>query len=761
MSDLVTLSIDGREARVPKGTSVIEAAKSIGIAVPAFCYHAKMKAVGACRMCLVEIEKMPKLQTACTTPVGEGMVVSTNAPRVIQAQHSVVEFLLINHPLDCPVCDKGGECPLQDTTFGWGLGTSRYDDPKRRFVKPVDLSPEIKLDRERCIMCLRCVRFTRELAGDESLIIAERGNGSEVATAPGRTFDSPFSGNTIEICPVGALTSARFRFRARIWDLTQISTVCDKCAVGCNMRLQVRAPRNELLRLWSRENLAVDDGWLCDRGRFDYEYVNSPDRLTTPLVRKNGELAPASWDEALAAIRDGFRRVVESHGGTAVGAIGNPRGTNEEAYLLQKVFRAGFGTNNLDYTLQPHAPAAPLPLDAATGTIAGLERAGAVLVVGANPLVEAPIVDLRLKKAAGNGTKLFVVGPEETDLARYGRYLRVRPSALADVVRAVAATIVEEGLHDESFVAERTAGFEDLTRRYADFGPEAVAERAGIAADVLRDLARAIGSARPLAIVYRRDLFGGLDREGEKALADALYNLSLLTGSVAPTEEQPGGGLYPLRLAANEQGCFDAGLNSALLPGQRATADDDARRSVADLWRCDLLLTSGTPGAEMLGGGVRALYLAGHDPLGAEGAEMLRESLAGLDFLVVQDVFLTETAKAASVVLPGVTWAEMDGTFTNFDRRVQRLRPGIVPPGEARPGWQVLRDLGLALGVAGCDFGSPQEVFAELGFAAPIYGGLTYGRLGDAGARWPVRLDGALAEADHIWAFATDAGRRA
>ena len=298
---LVSLTIDGKVARVPRGTLLVQAAKSVGIEVPVFCYHDKMKPVGACRMCLVEIEKMPKLQTACTTPVAEGMIVHTNSPKVITAQRSVIEFLLTNHPLDCPVCDKGGECPLQDTTFRWGPGASRFEDAKRHFVKPIDLSPEIKLDRERCIMCLRCVRFEREIAGGESLVVVSRGSTSEIGVAPGRVFDSPFSGNTIEICPVGALTSTQFRFRARIWDLKQVPSVCDQCAVGCNLKLQVRDER--VLRLWSREHPDVDDSWLCDRGRFNYQYVNSDDRIRQPLVGTRQLLAALKPSEDAASVR--------------------------------------------------------------------------------------------------------------------------------------------------------------------------------------------------------------------------------------------------------------------------------------------------------------------------------------------------------------------------------------------------------------------------------------------------------------------------
>lgn len=756
MDQLVTLQIDGREVKVPKGTLLVEAAKTVGITIPVFCYHEKMKPVGACRMCLVEIEKMPKLQTACTTPVAEGMIVHTTSPKVVDAQRSVIEFLLINHPLDCPVCDKGGECPLQDNTFRWGLGVSRYEDVKRHFVKPIDLSPEVKLDRERCIMCLRCVRFTREIAGDESLVIVSRGSYSEIATAPGRTFDSPFSGNTIEICPVGALTSAQFRFRARIWDLRKIPSICDKCPVGCNLELQVRPNRDKLLRLWSRENTPVDDGWLCDRGRFDYQYVDSPDRLQQPLVRRNGQLSPATWTEALDAIREGFQGILGEHGGRVLGALGSSRGTNEEGYLLQKLFRAVLGTNNVDHTWQPHPATARLPFDAATGSIAGLERAGVILVVGADPIAEQPVLDLRIKKAAGKGAKIMVVGPDEIDLARYGRWIKVPAAAMADVVDLMSLAILEEGLQDDEFVRLRTSGVDDLRDALSSRSLDDAAFAAGSSPDAIREMARDLAGAKGGCILFRRDLLGAGEVASDRLIA-AIQNLALLTGSLG----RDGVGIYPLFREANAQGCVDVGLTPHHLPGHRPLVDADARAALESLWGTRLPVASGQSGAEMVRGGARALYLIGHDPVGQSGDSIIRAALERLELLVVQDVFLTETARLARVVLPGVTFAERDGTYTNLERRVQRLRPGVKPPGEARPDWQIVRDVANALG-GGFDYATPQEVMAELTVAAPIYRGITYARVGDKGLQWPRRLTGRkgttslyaeVSEAEERWRF--------
>src|ERR671929_220621 len=305
--ELITFTIDGREVQAPGNTMLVDAAKLGDVEIPVFCYEPKLgPPVGACRMCLVEVEGIPKLQTGCSTPVKDGMVVHTQTARVKEAQQAIVEFLLINHPLDCPVCDKGGECPLQDISFGWGPGRSRYIEPKRHFKKPLHLSPLVAIDRERCILCYRCVRFSQEIAEDYQLVFLERGDHTFVGTHDGRPYVAPFSGNIIELCPVGALTSRAYRFRARPWDIEDGGTICTMCPAQCNVKLTVRDER--VLRVLARDHDEVDDGWLCDKGRFAYQYVHSEERIVTPLVREGTELMPASWEKALAAAASALKK---------------------------------------------------------------------------------------------------------------------------------------------------------------------------------------------------------------------------------------------------------------------------------------------------------------------------------------------------------------------------------------------------------------------------------------------------------------------
>jgi NADH-quinone oxidoreductase subunit G len=404
-TNLVTVTINEREVQVPKGMLLVEAAKQVGIEIPIFCYHPKLKPVGACRMCLVEIEKMPRLQTACTTPAADGMIVRTNTKQVVDAQNGIIELLLANHPLDCPICDKGGECPLQDNSFAYGLGTSRFGEPKRHQDKAFPLSDRIVLDKERCIMCLRCVRFQAEIPGDESLKLVSRGGMSEVGVLPGEEFDSPFSGNTIEICPVGALTSRQYRFKARPWDLTRNPSVCVGCAVGCNIEVHSRDGR--ILRLVARENRQVDDGWLCDYGRFDtlpMSPFEQNTRVRQPLVRDGEALRPATWDDAL----DRAAKVLSS--GTS-GVVAYSALTNEAYWLLANALLprlsgepAGAGISSAA-SLWPH-PVADWPVE---GDIPNLAGCKSILLVGLDPWRELPVLALWIRKATQRGGKLVVI----------------------------------------------------------------------------------------------------------------------------------------------------------------------------------------------------------------------------------------------------------------------------------------------------------------------------------------------------------------
>jgi NADH-quinone oxidoreductase subunit G len=428
----ITFTIDGREVQAPENQMLVDAAKHGDVEIPVFCYEPKLgQPVGACRMCLVEVEGIPKLQTGCSTPVKDGMVVNTQSERVKEAQRAVVEFLLINHPLDCPVCDKGGECPLQDITFGWGPGISRFVEPKRHFVKPLALSPQIAIDRERCILCYRCVRFSQEISEDHQLVLVERGAHSYVSTFDGHPYVAPFSGNIVELCPVGALTSRPYRFRARPWDVEDAGSVCTLCPSQCNVLLTVRDER--VLRVQARENPEVDDGWLCDRGRFAFPEPTE-ERVAEPLLRDGGRLRPVSWERALQEAATCLSRA-----GARVGALAGGGATNEEGLALARLMREVLGSPHLDsrpagrLALESHRALAEPELQA---RVPDVEFAHAVLVLECDPIADAPILDLRLRKGVRrHGLELVRAGREQL-------LAEARRQELLDALRAAGEEVV-------------------------------------------------------------------------------------------------------------------------------------------------------------------------------------------------------------------------------------------------------------------------------------------------------------------------------
>ena len=464
----ITFEIDGKQVRAPEGAMLVDAAKHGDVEIPYFCYEPKLgQPVGACRMCLVEIEGIPKLQTSCSTPVRDGMVVITTSDRVKHAQNAVVEFLLVNHPLDCPVCDKGGECPLQDISFGWGAGRSRYIEPKRHFKKPLELSPLVAIDRERCILCYRCVRFSQEVAEDHQLVFLDRGDHTFVGTHDGRPYVAPFSGNIIELCPVGALTSTAYRFRARPWDIEDSGTICTLCPSQCNVKLTIRDDA-KVVRVLARDNEEVDDGWLCDKGRFGYQSFAAPERITAPLMRIGGFLRETSWERAFAEAASALERSGEN----TVARVGG-QATNEEGFLVQHLLRKGLGS--------PHVSAGPAvggaggsgtPGAGGSGSLAralarvdlsarvsDIDHADAILVLDTELVDEAPILDLRVRKAVRrNDARLVVASSRPSTLDSAARAaLRFAPGGAEAALAALAAALG----------SERTSGasLDELARR--------------------------------------------------------------------------------------------------------------------------------------------------------------------------------------------------------------------------------------------------------------------------------------------------------
>lgn len=604
-STMINLTIDGKAISVPKGTTVYQACKQLGIDVPIFCYLDRLPPFGACRVCLVEVEKMAKPQTSCTLEATEGMVVKTQSQMAEEGRKEIIEFLLINHPLDCPICDRGGECPLQDNALRYGPGMSRFFEEKLKFKKPLPLGPVLMLDRERCIVCARCTRFSDLMSGDHALEFLERGYKTEVGTPDGGPAESKFIGNTIMICPVGALTSQVYRFRARPWDNEPTNSSCTLCPVGCSLILDSRD--GQIMRTRSRENPQVNDIWLCDKGWFGYEFTYHPDRLKQPLIRRNGQLEPASWEDAISLIAS---KIQEAKPNGKLAAFGGNPLTFEENYFFQKLMRAGAGVNHVD-----HRIGMPILSSEEEGIGAGMEmnigeceKLSFAVFFGLDLTEQFPVIWLRLRQAINQGAKVIFAGHFAPEIASYLTEVKIHsPGQELEVLKELSPRIAElakEGKKGAFFVG----------RQYLANG-----QRRTILSELLK-------------------------------LRQSLPNTSLNI----------------MEGRGNSMGARLAGMRPDFAPFNRQIqpAGKNALQVLESAFQQ----------------GWDFLYVAGANPAMKFPSQLWNGARSKLKFLVVQDLFLTETAQQADVVLPTLTFIEKGGSFINIEGRVQTLLPGKETP---------------------------------------------------------------------------------
>jgi NADH-quinone oxidoreductase subunit G len=647
----VMITIDGTARQVEAGALLIKAAQDTGTYIPRFCWHERMNPVGMCRMCLVEVQgpRGPMLVTACTNNVADGMVVDTRNDTVRKAQEGVLEFLLANHPLDCPVCDKGGECPLQDQALSHGPGESRFVEIKRNYAKPIAISSLVLLDRERCILCARCTRFSDEISGDPLIEFKSRANVTEVNTFPDLPFSSYFSGNTIQICPVGALTSVQYRFRARPWDLQEVES--SGMHDTAHPRVSVQVSQNEVLRLVGIDNDATNHGWLSDKDRFGFRYLHSEERLTQPLVRIDGELVETTWAEALDRVADRVGLIREESGSEAFGVIGGAHGTNEDAYALSKFARLVLETNNVDARLDDALSSHFLAATVDRALISDVDSADTILIWGPDLKEEHPTLYLRVRRAAQElGVRLVVVHPRATGLDdRASLKLTYRPGGGFALLDEIA-----DGKHPE--------------------------------------VRQALSAERVVAIV------------GQASLADG----PKLAESVAAYVRNKAGSsrILPLARRANIFGAVDMGLAPDLLPG-RVAAEEAGRAAFADSWG-DIPSARGKDTRGILegveAGEIRFLLLVGADPVRDVPDPRRAVAVESAEYVVSIDLFRNDSNRDADVILPAAGFAEKEGTVTNIEGRVQKVNLIAPIPGQGRPDWAILDDLaeraGRAIGLA-------------------------------------------------------------
>ncbi len=738
----VRLTINDQEVVAEPGERILPVALRNGINIPHLCYDPRLEPYGACRMCMVEIEGMPEPVTSCTTEVREGMIVRTDTEQLEEIRKTLVELLLYDHPRDCLTCAKAGTCELQDLAYDLGIEDFTPEEHERPVIIEDVGNAVIYRDPSKCILCGKCVRICREVQGVGVLDFAGRGYDTQVIPAQGGLSwgtDCELCGQCVDVCPTGALMVQKAMDKGREKDYVKVDTVCPYCGVGCNIQLNVLD--GEIVRVTADLDRPPNYGNLCVKGRFGYEYINSPERLKAPMIRKGGELVETTWDEALDTVAERMKAIRDEYGPESVAFISSCKCTNEENYLMQKLARQVFGSHNVDECARAcHATTvAGLVMSfgsgAMTNSIGEIKDCDLLFVIGSNTTEGHPIIGLEMKKAYKRGAKIIVADPREIPLVEFSElHIAQRPGTDIPLLNAMMKVIIEEGLYDEEFVTSRTEGFEELRETVSKYDPEEVAEVCRVPAEDIRTAARMYATADKAAIFYT---MGITEHTCGTDNVRTIANLAMLTGHVGREST----GVNPLRGQNNVQGACDVGTMPTCYPGYQSVTDEEITRKFSNAYGTEL---STEPGLTITGmlhaahqGKLKGLYVMGEDIVVSEPFEAFtREAVDKLEFLVVQDILPCETGKLADVVLPAASFAEKDGTFTNTERRIQRVRQAIPPVGDSKPDWQILCEVAKRLGYD-WDYDHPSEIWDEMAALTPLMAGVSYDRLEPDGLQWP------------------------
>jgi len=739
---VINLTIDGKLIKAKEGSFILEVALDNEIEIPHLCYQSGLSSAGACRVCLVKVKDRPELITSCTTEVSEGMKVITEDEEIIKARRLMVELILSEREHNCLICEKNGDCELQDLVYELGIDNIRFPVNKR-VEKTEDSSQVILRDPNKCILCGRCVRACAEVTVQEVLDFAERGGKTFIAAGLDEKLadtDCVSCGACVQACPTGALTEKLARFQGRSWEFRKVETTCPYCGVGCQIELNIKNDR--IVKVYGVDNGSPNRGHLCVKGRFGLDYVHHKERLTTPMIKKKGKFIEASWEEALELVAHRFKELKDEYGSDSLAGLSSAKCTNEENYLFQKFIRVCFGNNNVDHCARLcHASTVAglgraFGSGAMTNSIKEWEKSDVVLVTGSNTTEAHPVIGYYLKYLATyQGLKLIVIDPRAIELTKYAKiWLRQKNGTDVAWINGLMNIIIQEGLYDEGFVENRTENFAQFKKIVSRYTPKKVEEITGIPEKELITAARMYASGKRSSIVFSMGITQhttGTDN------VLSLANLAMLCGSIG----REGTGVNPLRGQNNVQGACDLGALPNVYPGYQKVTDEQIREKFEKAWNARLSPKEGLTAVEIVeaakDGVIKGLYIMGENPMLSDpNLNNVRKGLESLDFLVVQDIFLTETARMADVVLPGVSFAEKDGTFTNTERRVQRVHKALPEIGDSRQDWQIILELSRRMGYL-MDYNSPAEIMEEIASLTPIYGGISFARLAREALQWP------------------------
>ena len=747
MKSQINLTIDNRPVSIEEGLTILDAAKKLNIDIPHLCKDDRLTPTGACRLCLVEIEGQPKLQTSCSRLAEDGMVVHTETAEIRKLRKIVLELYIAEHRLSCTTCDKDGNCLLQDYTYRYRINETKFPHLEHKITSMNYTAREkaFVYDPSKCIRCGRCIKMCREIQGVEAIAFQKRSYEVMVTTG----FDVPLKetvcetcGQCVGTCPVGALYPKTAKGKGQAKNLGKIRTTCTYCGVGCQIDLNVSKQTGKIVMVTTETGSIPNDGNTCVKGRFGMDFIHSDKRLTKPLIKENGIFREAGWDEALNMTAERFSAVKHKSGCDSLAGLSSARTTNEENYIMQKFVRAAFGTNNIDHCARLcHAStvaglARAFGSGAMTNSIEEIKRASLIFVIGSNTTECHPVIGINIRQAVASGsTVLIVADPRKISLTKEASiHLQQKPGTDAALINAMMHVILAEGLEDKDFIADRTEGFTEIISAIESNTPEFAERICGVPADEIRKAARLFADAETASIIYSMGITQhttGTDN------VLALANLAMMTGNVG----KECAGVNPLRGQNNVQGACDMGALPNVYSGYQKVQDPAIKKKFENAWGVELKDKPGLTVIEIMNGAVegsvKGLYIVGENPMLSDpDINHVEEGLKNLDFLVVQDIFLTETALLADVVLPAASFAEKDGTFTNTERRVQRVRKAVESPGEAREDWDIICDLSRRMGYH-MAYESASEIQEEITQVTPIYGGIFYDRIEEVGIQWP------------------------